>query len=452
MNKAMNKYVTAFFILFFAAAAFSEELTLEEVRRAAVKTSSVLKKLELSRQNQALTKMAHYFSEYVPVPSASVSAAYPLLAEDPLPPRDRLSAGLSFSIRESVTVYNGGKSRIERSNRALDDLSLDAETEAALFAVIEEADSRYFNYLEEEAALKTAELQMKRNALTLEIAEIRHSGGIISPGDYYLALSEMSAAEGALSGARTGLSLAKARLEQYSGIGSIESLRPVNFEDYEELFTGISRWTMEEIEGRYETIRARLSSRSPALKSAAISLKRAENDYALSKSAFLPSLNLGLSFDLGYSFTAKSPARPLSYGASVSLGGTIPLDYWVLSNNRRRQKNSLESSRADYADALTNFDIELQSRLFTLAGSARALISSRRQAEYSALVLEQQQELFRLSGTSMLSLMDASSRSLSSETQKAAAEFSFLRNISSLKSLGAFDEEELFGLLGEPSY
>jgi hypothetical protein len=85
--------------------------------------------------------------------------------------------------------------------------------------------------------------------------------------------------------------------------------------------------------------------------------------------------------------------------------------------------------------------------LFTLAGNARALISSRRQAEYSALLLEQQRELFRLSGASMTSFLDASSRSLSSETQKTKAEFSFLRSLSALKSLGAFSEEELFNLL-----
>jgi outer membrane protein TolC len=206
---------------------------------------------------------------------------------------------------------------------------------------------------------------------------------------------------------------------------------------------------MEEIEERYQKLREGLSSRSPSLKSAFISLKRAENNYALSKSAFLPSLDLSLSFDMGYSFTARSPAKPLSYGASVTLKGTIPLDYWVLANKERQQKNSLESSRIDYDEALAAFDIELQSQLFTLAGSARTLISSRRQAEYSALLLEQQQELFRLSGASMTAFLDASSRSLSSETQKTRAEYAFLRSLSALKSLGAFEEAELFSLLGE---
>ncbi|MDR2747861.1 MAG: TolC family protein [Treponema sp.] len=438
------------FLFLVSAAAFSAELSLEEIRRAAVISSPTLKKMELSRQNLALAKMADYF-KYLPSPSASASASYPLLDDSPLPePRERLSAGVSLSIRESITVYDGGKSRIDRSNRALEDSSLDAETAAALFAVIEEADNRYFNYQEAAAALETAGLQMEMSSLTLEIAEIRRAGGLLSPGDYYLALSDKAAAEGALAAAQTGFSLAKTRLEQFSGIDSIEGLLPVNFDDYEGLFTGISRWAMEEIEDRYQKLRAGLSSRSPALKSASISLKQAENNYALSKSAFLPSMDLSLSFNLGYNFTARSPAKPLSYGASVTLGGTIPLDYWVLSNNERRQKNILESSRIVYGDALAAFDIELRSQLFTLAGSARALISSRRQAEYSALLLEQQQELFRLSSAPMTTLLDASSRSLSSETQKTKAEFSFLRSLSALKSLGAFDEEELFGLLGNP--
>jgi outer membrane protein TolC len=445
----MNRPSFLFFFFFVSAAAFSAELTLEDIRRAAATSSPALKQLELSKQNQALSKMAAYF-KYLPSPSASASASYPLLTEDsPSPPQDRLSAGISLSVEERLTVYDGGKSRIERSNQALEDSSLDAKTQAQFFAVIEEADSRYFNYLEEAASLKTAELQMEISSLTLEIAEIRHAGGLLSPGDYYLALSDRAAAEGALAAAQTGLSLAKTRLEQISGIDNIEGLRPLDFKDYEGLFTGISRWTIEEIGDRYQKLRSGLSSRSPSLKSAYLSLKQAENNYALSKSAFLPNLSLSLSLGLGYNFTAKSPAKPLSYGASVTLGGTIPLDYWVLSNSERRQKNSLESSRIDYENALAAFDIELQSQLFTLAGSSRTIIASRRQAEYSTLLLEQQQELFRLSSTSMSSLLDASSRSLSSETQKTKAEFSFLRNLSALKSLGAFDEEELFSLLGE---
>jgi outer membrane protein TolC len=432
-----------------SAALFSQELSLEDIRRAAAASSVDMKKLELSRRNQALTKMAYYF-KYLPSPGAGASASYPLLEDSPSgEPRDKLSAGLNFSITENINIFNGGRSRIERSNLALDDLSLDAEAAAKLFKVVEEADNRYFNYLEAAAALKTAELQMEINSLALEIAEIRRSGGLLSPGDYYLALADRASAEGALTTARTGLSLAKTRLEQFSGIDNIGDLRPVNFSDYEALFTGISRWTMEELAARYQKLKEGLSSRSPSLKTALISLKQAENDYALSKSAFLPSLDLSLSFDLGYSFTARSPAKPLSYGAAVTLKGTIPLDYWVLSNKERRQKNSLESSRIDYDEALAAFDIELQSQLFTLAGSAQTLISSRRQAEYSALLLEQQQELFRLSGTSMSAFLDASSRSLSSETQKTKAEYAFLRSLSTLKSLGAFEEEELFSLLGD---
>jgi outer membrane protein TolC len=449
-RKVANRKAAA--LLFFSlvsAALYSAELSLEDIRRAAAASSADMKKMELSRRNQALARMAHFF-KYLPSPSAGASASYPLLEDSPAAdPLDRLSAGLRFSLAEGIAVFDGGKSRIERSNLALEDQALDADTAVRLFSVIEEADNRYFNCLEAAAALKTAELQVEINSLALETAEIRRAGGLLSPGDYYLALSDQAAAESALASAQTGLSLARARLEQFCGINKTEDLRPVNFAGYEGLFTKISQWTMEEIEERYQRLKAGLSSRSPSLRSASISLKRAENNYALSKSAFLPSLDLSLSFDLGYSFTAKSPAKPLSYGASVTLGGTIPLDYWVLSNKERQQKNSLESSRIDYGEALAAFDIELQSQLFTLAGSARTLISSRRQAEYAALLLEQQQELFRLSGTSMSSFLDASSRSLSSETQKTKAEYAFLRGLSAIKSLGAFEEEELFGLLAE---
>jgi outer membrane protein TolC len=432
-----------------STAAFSAELNLEDIRRAAAAASPVLKKLEQSRKNLALAKAAAFFT-YLPSPRAGLSAGYPLLdsSSPGLRAADALSAGARLSLSENLNIYDGGASRIRRSNRALDESSLDAEAQAKLFALIEEADNRYFACLEAEAAVESAELNAAISSLALEIAEIRRAGELLSPGDYYLALANKSAAEGSHAAALTGLALARKRLEQFTGLADVSALAPVNVEDYEDLLGGISRWTMEDIALRGGEIGARAAARSPALRSAAISLRRAENEYALSRSAFLPSLDLSLSFDLGYSFTARSPADPLSYGAALSLGGTIPLDYWVLFNNERRQKNSLENSRIDYEESLAAFDIELQSLLFNLAGNSRTLIASRRQAEYSALLLEQQRELFQLSGVSMASFLDASSRSLSSETARIRAEFAFLRSLSALKSLGAFEESELLELLG----
>jgi outer membrane protein len=438
--------VIALFLCRITTAVFSSEVSLEDARRAALLASTSMKKLEKSKQTQALTKMASYF-KYLPSLSAGASASYPLADQSQADALDRLEAAAQFSLSESITLFDGGRSRIERSNLALEDSSLDAETQARFFAVIEEADNRYFTYLEAEAAVKTAELQMEMSSLALETAEIRHSGGILSPSDYFLALANTSAAEGALAAARTGLSLAKSRLEQFTGIDILPGLMPINFEDYEELCTGIARWTMEDSADRYQAIKAGLSSRSPSLKSAYLAMKRAENDYALYQRAFSPTLDLSLSFNMDYRFTAKPPADPFSYGASVTLGGRIPLDYWVLANNERRQKYSLESSRIDYADTLAAFDIDLQSMLFTLAGSARTLIASRQQADYSELLLEQQRELFRLSSASMTSFLDASSRFLSSEIQKTKAEYTFLRGLSALKTLGAFEETELFTLL-----
>jgi outer membrane protein TolC len=444
----VRKTVILLILCRIAGPAFPSELSLEDARKAALLASSSMRKLEKSKQNQALAKMAVFF-KYLPSLSAGASASYPLAENSQAGALDRLSAAARFSISESLTIFDGGKSRIERSNLALDGSSLDVETQANFFAVIEEADNRCFNYLEAAAALKTAELQVEISSLALETAEIRHAGGILSPSDYFLALADKSAAEGALAAALTGLSLAKSRLEQLTGLSGIEGLRPVNFEDYEELFTRIARWTMEDMMERCRAIKASLSARSPSLKSAYIAMKRAENEYALYRRAFSPTLDLSLSLDMDYDFTAKPPVDPFSYGASVTLGGRIPLDYWVLSNNERRQKNSLEISRIDYEDTLAAFDIELQSMLFTLAGNAQALIASRQQAGYAALLLEQQRELFRLSSTSMTSFLDASSRFLSGETQKTKAEYTFLRGLSALKTLGAFEEPELFRLLGE---
>ncbi|MDR1025342.1 MAG: TolC family protein [Treponema sp.] len=434
----------------FSPAAFSAELTLEQVRRAAVAASPALKKLEGSKQNQALAKMAYYF-KYIPSLSASASASYPLLESGPalLSAAERLNATAGFSITENISLFDGGKSKIDRANLTLDESLLDADTQARLFAVLEEADNQYFSCLEAEAAIRTAELQVEISSLALETAEIRQTGGILSPSDYFLALSNKSAADSSLAAALTSLSLARHKLGQLIGNNETADLAPLDFGSYEELLNKISLWTAEDISDRFLRLKESLTSHSPSLKSAYINLMRAENSYALARGSFYPTLDFSASLNLKYDFTAQSSIDPFSYGASVTLSGRIPLDYWTIANNERRQKNSLESSRIDYEDTLAAFDIDLQSRLFTLAGNALTLIANRRQAEYSALLLEQQQELFRLSSTSMASFLDAASRSLSGETQKTRAEFAFLRSLSALKSLGAFGETELFSLLGD---
>ncbi|MDR2176537.1 MAG: TolC family protein [Treponema sp.] len=445
------KIVLLLFMIFapvFSRTVFSAGLGLEDIREAAVLASPEIKKLETVKQNQALAKMAYYF-KYIPSLSASASAAYSPFPHTQASALDSLDAGAAFSINGKINIFDGGKSKAERASLSLEDSALDAQTQARLFAVLEEADNRYFNCLEAEAAIKTAELQAEISSLALETAEIRRAGGILSPSDYYLALSNKSAADSSLAAAQTALALARRRLEQFTGNAGTVDLLPLDFENYEELLTAISRWTIEDISGRFLKLKEVLASRSPALKSAYIALKQAENEYNLTKSAFLPSLNLSASFNLNYDFTGSPPAGPLSSNASLSLSGTIPLDYWNLINGEQRQKNSLENSRIDYENTLAGFDIDLQSQLFTLAGNAQTLVANRLQAEYSALLLEQQRELFRLSSVSMTSFLDAASRSLSGETQKTRAEFSFLRSLSALKTLGAFGDEELLRLLKE---
>jgi outer membrane protein TolC len=451
MKKSGSGKTALLLFLFMVSAVFPRalwpaEMGLEDVRRAATLASPAMKKLDLSKQSLALEKMASYF-KYIPSLSASASASYAPFAEIRTNALDRLNAGGELSISATINIFDGGKSKIERANLDLNDSALDVETQTRLFAILEEADTHYFTCLEAEAAIATAELQVEISALAMETAEIRRAGGLLSPSDYFLALANKSAADSSLAAALTSRSLAQRRLEQL--IGSTESvdLLPLDFGDYEELLNTISQWTMEEISALFLKLKERLSSRSPRLKSAYITLRRAENAYSLTKGAFLPSLDLSASFNLGYNVTA---ADPFSYGASVTLSGKIPLTYWTLINSEQRQKNSLETSRLDYEDTLAAFDIELQSLLFTLAGNVQTLIANRRQAEYSALLLEQQQELFRLASASMTTFLDAASRSLSSETQKTRAEFTFLRSLSALKTLGAFGDEELVNLLEEP--
>jgi outer membrane protein TolC len=173
---------------------------------------------------------------------------------------------------------------------------------------------------------------------------------------------------------------------------------------------------------------------------------RAEKNLSLEKIKYIPSI--GASFSTGINFTPGNKAE--MGGGRVSLSASIPLDFWVLSNNVAKSKLARDSTALDYLNMESQLETELQSALlsaFTYAGSA---LSCRRSLEYAEKHFEFIMERYRLSQSSVSDLGEASSLLINSRNNLTKARYGFLQSLSKLRSLGAIDDEErLLGMLME---
>jgi len=132
----------------------------------------------------------------------------------------------------------------------------------------------------------------------------------------------------------------------------------------------------------------------------------------------------------------------------VTLRGTIPIDFWVLTNRLEKSRISRDSTNIDYANTENSLEHELLNSLFNLFSQAGTVLSSRRSLEYTERHFEYVMQRYRLSQSSVSDLNDATSLFINSRNSLNRASYSFLQNLSKLRALCAIDDEaELLDLL-----
>jgi outer membrane protein TolC len=193
-----------------------------------------------------------------------------------------------------------------------------------------------------------------------------------------------------------------------------------------------------EADSLYGEFRNIAAAANPALAKAELASRRAEKNLSLAKRDFSPSLSA--SFSTGLNFPLDN--APELSGGSLSISGNIPLDFWVTANNVAKNKIAMDSAALDYLSAESSLETELQSALLSTIAQAGSVLSSRRALEYAEKHFEYIMEQYRLSRSSVSELSDASALASSSRGQFIKARYGFLRSLSTVRSLGAFDDEE----------
>ena len=372
--------------------------------------------------------------------SAGYSASMDYLNKDWdfVNPVDTFKAGINLEITQ--TIFNGGRSLINRAISKIATESVRKEAMAEYFSTLDSADNAYYAVLEASATLEAEESSLQTALSSLAIAEIRQSSGMINPGDFLKALSDRESRENSRNQARRNLSLSIMKLKSLTGLADIPALEAIDFSGYEDLILYLATISDKDADALYDRFWKILAGANPSLARSALNRQSAEKRLSLARRDYIPRINASLfSTSLNYS-TANGFGS--TSGGGVSLTGSILLDFWVMANKIEKSKIALESASIDYVNAEAQLEMDLQSALIKTLDQSGSLLSSRRALDYAEKHFEYVMERYRLSLSSISDLTEASTMLINNRNSYIRSQYGFLQSLSKLRSLGAIDDEE----------
>jgi len=423
---------------------FAQTINLEQARELALINSRSLARYEIAIRNSILDEKSQLYSMLPQVSAEYRASMYYLRNREFVNPIDTLQAGASLSITQ--IIFQGGKSFIQKAISEISTESIRKDALAEYFNVLDAVDSAYYAALEAQAAFEAEGQSLKASELGLSIAEIRKEGGMINQGDYLKALTEKEARENSYNQSRRNLSLSMIRFRNLTGITEDVKLAPVNFNAYEDMISLLASISDENADTLYEKFLLVAAASNPSLAKAIISNKRAEMSHSLSLRDYSPTISATI-FSGDINFQNNSGLNTAGNGG-ITIRGSIPLDFWVLTNRMEKSKAALESAAIDYINAEKSLEMELLNTLSNIYLQAGNILSSRRTLEYTEIHFEFVMERYRLSLSSVSDLTEATSLLMSGRNNLNKATYSFLQSLSKLRSICAIDnEDELISIL-----
>jgi outer membrane protein TolC len=267
---------------------------------------------------------------------------------------------------------------------------------------------------------------------------------MINQGDYLKALADKEDRENSRNQARRNLTLNAAKLNTLTGLTGTPELEQIDFDAYEELIQRLGGISDEEADALYDRLWETIAQTNPSLARAALNNRRAEKSLSLARRDYSPTVSATI-FTTGINYsTAGGLAGGFSSssGGGISIRGSIPVDFWGMSNRIEKSKIARDSAALDYIGAEISLETELQSSLLSAFAQAESVLSSRRSLGYTEKHFEYVMERYRLSQSSVSDLGEASALLINSRNNHIKSRYGFLQSLSRLRSLGAIDDEE----------
>jgi outer membrane protein TolC len=421
-----------FFVLIFQINAQS----LERVRELALANSRELAKYNLAIESAKLDEKAWALS-YAPSVSIGANAGINLWEKNfqKKNPLDTFTADANLTVKE-VLLFAGGKNIVLKSINALTTEMARKDARAAYFSVLASADSAYFAALQAKAEMESGEAALETAQLSLDIAQVRHDAGIINPADYLQAQAEKESKEASRNQARRNLTLALTKLRTLTG-QTITLDEEFNLDDYEGAVQSLAAISDDALDALYGNLWDIAAKNNPSLAKSALSKEKAAKNLSVQKRAYSPTISGTFGTSLDWELNEGFWVGPGHVGLSLS----IPLDLWNTANSVAKSKLAQQSAALDYLNAESSLETELESAVLEAAAAAGTIVSARRSMEYARQHFDYVLQLYKLSQKSVADMSDAQVLLNSSRSQLIRANFAFLNAVSSLRSLGAFEDE-----------
>jgi len=433
----MKKTLILFLALAVNICLSAETLTLERARLMALANSRSLAKYEMSIRSSVLDKRNQLYT-MLPSVSAGYSASVNYLQDwDFVNPVDTIAAGGTLSITQ--IIFQGGKGLIQRAISSIAAESVRKDALAEYFSVLDALDNAYYSALEAAATLEAEEASLETANLSFSMAEVRHATGIVNLGDYMKALADKETCENSRNQARRSLTLNMMKLRSLTGLSNDVELEQPGFGAYEDALVYLSGISDEDAAALYANFWNIAASSNPSLAKAALNNQKAQKNLSLAFTDFSPVISATI-FSTGLNYTTAKGFDTTSSGG-VSIKGSIPVDFWVISNKIEQSKLARDSASLDYVSTEVSVETELQTALLNTFAQAGAVLSSRRSLEYTEKRFDYVMERYRLSQSSVSDLSEASSLLISSRNSHIKAKYGFLQSLSKLRSLCALDDE-----------
>ncbi|MCL2175573.1 MAG: TolC family protein [Treponema sp.] len=439
----MNKNIIFMgFFLLIAFSVFSQSINLEQARELGLINSRSLARYEMQIRSSILDERSQLYA-MLPQISAGYSASMQFLKDwQFVNPIEEYSIGANLSITQ--IIFQGGKNFVQKAiaKIATESVRIDARNE--YFNVIDSVDNAYYSVLEAKAALEAEEMSLRAAEIGHSIAEVRQMSGMINQGDYLKALADKEARENSRNQARRNLTLAGNKFKSLIGIDGNLELEQISFDNYNDILSRLGTITDEQADALFEIFWDIIIDSNLSLAKAAINTERAKRNYTLAKRDWTPTITASLlSSDFNF-----LPSFRTSGSMSVSLRGTIPIDFWVLTNRLEKSRISRDSANIDYTNTEDALEHELLNSLYNIFSQAGTVLSARRSLEYTEKHFEYVMQRYRLSQSSVSELNDATSLFINSRNSLNRASYGFLQNLSKLRTLCSIDDEaELLELL-----
>lgn len=432
-RKPVHALLALVLFVFAGSASAQDVLNLASVRELALSSSLSLRKAELACETALLASKAQ---EYQRLPSlgASAGAALDYLSDKGL--SDAFNASAKLSVSQSV--FDGGRLAALSESSSLELRAAAEAARAVRVGVLGQADSAYYALLKTSANVASASSDLEAANLRLGIARAKVDSGVIAASDYLQAVSEAASRETALTKARKSESSARSRLASMAGLSGSFVLESVEFSQYDGLLSRIAALDDQAEDGLAAAYVAMAESGNPSLAGYDLAARKAAIGVDVAKSAYLPTITAGLSQGLSY-----RAADGLSLGSgSVSLTGSMSLDFWNTANGVAKAMAAAESTALEGAQGGLGLRLNIEVGVNDLLSAARSIGSSAKALEYSESNYRNVLERFRLSASSASDLSAAEALVSTARTGLIGARYDFLSALCDLRVLVGLETDD----------